>query len=50
MHEILWDFYIQIDHLILTRQPDLVIVNKKKKKKKKKKKEKRKKKKKKKWI
>ena len=25
-----WDFEIQTDHLILARQPDLVIVNKKK--------------------
>ena len=29
-HKILRDFEIQIDHLILARQPDLVIVNKKK--------------------
>ena len=27
--QILWDFQIQIDHLILARRPDLVIVNKK---------------------
>ena len=30
MHKILWDFEIQIDHLILARRPDLVIVKKKK--------------------
>ena len=30
-HKLLWDFDIQIDHLILTRRPDLVIINKKKK-------------------
>ena len=30
MHKILWDFEIQKDHLILARQPDLVIVHKKK--------------------
>ena len=30
-HKILWDFEIQIDHLISARQPDVVIVNKKKK-------------------
>ena len=29
MYQILWDFEIQTDHLISTRQPDLVIVNKK---------------------
>ena len=29
MHKILWDFEIQTDHLILSRRPDLVIVNKK---------------------
>ena len=29
-HKLLWDFEIQTDHLILARQPDLVIVNKKK--------------------
>ena len=40
MHKILRDFEIQSDHLILTRRPDLVIVNKKKEKKKKKKKKK----------
>ena len=33
-HIILWDFEIQIDHLISARRPDLVIVKKKKKKKK----------------
>ena len=27
MHKYLWDFEIQIDHLILTRRPDLVIAN-----------------------
>ena len=31
--QILWDFHIQMDHLILARRPDLVIVNKKKRKK-----------------
>ena len=31
MHKILWDFEIQIDHLILARRPDLVIINNKKK-------------------
>ena len=30
-HKITWDFEIQTNHLILARQPDLVIVNKKKK-------------------
>ena len=34
MHKLLWDFEIQTDHLISTRRPDLVIINKKKKKKK----------------
>ena len=29
-HEVLWDFDVQIDHLISARQPNLVIVNKKK--------------------
>ena len=29
-----WDFYIQTDHLISARRPDLIAVNKKKKKKK----------------
>ena len=32
-HKILWDFEIQADHLIPTRRPDLVMINKKKKKK-----------------
>ena len=32
IHKILWNFEIQTDHLILTRQPDPVIVNKKEKK------------------
>ena len=34
-HKLLWDFEIQMDHLILARRPDIVIVNKKKKEKKK---------------
>ena len=29
-HKLLWDFDIQVDHLILTRQPDLIIINKNK--------------------
>ena len=29
MHKVLWDFEIQTDHLISTRWPDLVIINKK---------------------
>ena len=29
MHKILWDFEIQMDHLMLARGSDLVIVNKK---------------------
>ena len=29
MHELLWDFEIQMDHLIPTRKPNLEIVNKK---------------------
>ena len=29
VHKILWDFYIQADHLILPRKPDLVIIAKK---------------------
>ena len=37
--KILWYLGIQIDHLITSRRPDLVITNKKKKKKKKKRKE-----------
>ena len=28
-HKLLWDFEIKIDHLILARQPDQVIVNQK---------------------
>ena len=32
IHKLLWGFEIQTDHLISTRQPDLVMVNKKKKK------------------
>ena len=32
MLKLLWDFEMQTDHLILARQPDLVIVNKTKKK------------------
>ena len=36
-HRHLWDLEIQTDHLILARQPDLVIVNERKKKRKKKK-------------
>ena len=27
-HKLLWDFEIQTDHLISTRRPDLVIVDK----------------------
>ena len=30
-HKLLWDFDIQMDHLILARRPDLIIINKKKK-------------------
>ena len=30
MQKLLWDFNIQTDHLILTRRPDLIIINKKK--------------------
>ena len=30
-HTLLWDFNIQTDHLIPTRRPDLIIINKKKK-------------------
>ena len=30
MHKLLWDFNIQTDHLIPTRRPDLIIINKKK--------------------
>ena len=29
-HKLLWDFNIQTDHLILSRRPDLIIMNKKK--------------------
>ena len=29
-HKLLWDFYIQTDHLISVRRPDLIIINKKK--------------------
>ena len=28
-HKLLWDFNIQMDHLILARRPDLIIINKK---------------------
>ena len=28
-HKLLWDFEIQMDHLILARRPDLIIINKK---------------------
>ena len=31
-HKLLWDFNIQMDHLISARRPDLIIINKKKKK------------------
>ena len=31
MHKLLWDFEIQLDHLILTSRTDLVILSKKKK-------------------
>ena len=30
-HKLLWDFNIQMDHLIPARRPDLIIINKKKK-------------------
>ena len=30
-HKLLWDFNIQMDHLISARRPDLIIINKKKK-------------------
>ena len=30
-HKLLWDFEIQTDHLIPTRWPDLIKINKKKK-------------------
>ena len=36
-HKLLWDFDIQMDHLISARRPDLIIIKKKKKKKKRKK-------------
>ena len=29
-HKLLWDFNIQMDHLILARRPDLIIINIKK--------------------
>ena len=29
MHKLLWDFEIKTDHLILTRRPVLIIINKK---------------------
>ena len=29
-HKLLWDFNIQMDHLIPARKPDLIIINKKK--------------------
>ena len=32
-HKLPWDFDVQTDHLISTRRPDLIIINKKKKKK-----------------
>ena len=35
-HKILWDFQIQTDHVISTRRPDFVIINKRKEKKRKK--------------
>ena len=28
-HKLLWDFDIHTDHLISTRRPDLIIINKK---------------------
>ena len=39
--KLLWDFDIQIDHLISARRPDLTVINNKKKKKKKRKEKKR---------
>ena len=30
MHKLFWDFKIQMDHLILARQPDPVIIKKRK--------------------
>ena len=29
-HKIIWDFEIQTDHIILTRKPHLVLIDKKK--------------------
>ena len=29
-HKLLWNFEIEMDHLILTRRPDLIIINKQK--------------------
>ena len=29
-HKLLWDFDIDTDHLISTRRPDIIIINKKK--------------------
>ena len=29
-HKLLWDFDIYLDHLILARKPDLIMINKKK--------------------
>ena len=34
IHKLLWDFDVQTDHLISTRRPDLIIINRKEKKKK----------------
>ena len=31
-HKLLWDFDVLTDYLILSRKPDLIIINKKKKK------------------
>ena len=28
-HKLLWDFEIQMDHLISARRPDVIIINKK---------------------
>ena len=28
-HKLLWDFEVQMDHLISARRPDLIIINKK---------------------
>ena len=30
MHKLLWDFGIQMDHLISIRRPDLIVINNKK--------------------